>query len=203
MGDRISLLKGHSKKSQSAKVFKILIPVCVLFGIALGLFYAGWWGRKGFNYPVTDILPLNANNIGNLDTFLESLLKYGKYSVLIWLMAFIPYGHLISLLVIIIRGFGYGFTTGLLINSFGSESVKYVILLYLPQMIISFFGYYYVAKGAFCFSSKNNYKAPITEGKARINRISRYFLTLLIALMFEIFCALIETKITPILLFFV
>ena len=191
------------RKPKPDKTLDLLILSCIAAGIVMGFLFANLAGYKEFDQRFADILLKSADNINELDLFLESFLKYGKYAVIIWLMAFIPRGFFISLFTLSLRGFGYGYTTGLLLNSFGTGGIKYVITLYLAQMILSFFGYYFVTKASFQHASKRAAKVAQNKETADIGGIFKYILALSFALLFEMICTVIELKLTRNLLIFI
>ena len=76
---------------------------------------------------------LNNDSKGNI---IESIFKYGKTILALWLCGFFKYGFLGIILLIFSKGLSVGFTSSFIIKTTGSSGIFFVSRLYLLQTLI-------------------------------------------------------------------
>ena len=67
---------------------------------------------------------------------LQSIVGNLLFVVIIWVLAFARFAGFIALMVVIMQGASYGFTTAAFLANFGLRSGLAAMLVYLPQMLI-------------------------------------------------------------------
>ena len=163
------------------KLFWIVLGF-MLIGIIIGVLLVVTMNPSRQRYLYVFI-----GNYFNMDTvrseiFRESVVKYGKFVVIMWLLAFIPVGFGFNLITLMLRGTSLGFTVAFLIASFGLRGIYFTVILFLVQNIILIPAYIFVSHQSlkFCFS---NMKMHFYE----------YCLCLLIGLAACVLAALVES----------
>lgn len=72
----------------------------------------------------------------NLDVFKQSFIKYFKIAIVIWLLAFVPFGNIFSAFILGFKGISLGYTTSLFAIAYGVKGIYYAIILYFFQNFI-------------------------------------------------------------------
>jgi len=67
---------------------------------------------------------------------LQSIVGNMLFVVIIWVLAFARFAGFIALMVVVMQGASYGFTTAALVANFGVRNGLAAMLVYLPQMLI-------------------------------------------------------------------
>jgi uncharacterized membrane protein SpoIIM required for sporulation len=179
------------KRNQPSKKSRIIFFLLTLFlirGIIFGILSALFFLMNPQNESVASTSLINYINVINagetnkgIIIFQNSLFKYGRTAILLWLPAFFKFGGIIILPVFMQIGIKYGFTTTLLIKLFGYRGTLYATLLYMPQGLILLVCCYFLAYSAMRFSIRHKGKGK--KGASRHPReIKKYLFKLAIAL---------------------
>ncbi|MDR1067318.1 MAG: stage II sporulation protein M [Clostridiales bacterium] len=121
-------------KKQAALV---IIIGCFLAGIAIGAVAANTMEEDGLERisgSLTSYLgDFEPSYDSTADMLRDSVFKYAKLVVLMWLLAFAPAGGFAVFLLVMTRGAAYGFTWALLLRDFGLTGALSGAVLCLPQ----------------------------------------------------------------------
>ncbi len=131
----------------------------------------------------------NFLNTDSSEIFRESFIKYGKIILIIWILAFISMGFVISGFIVFLKGISYGFTTAFLIITYGTKGIYYACFLYLLQNIILIPAYVFIMFASIKFVFKKN-----TE---TLDSFFEYTISMLISLACVIIVCLLEAYVIP------
>ena len=159
---------------------RLALMLCVFFGFVIGVIYGKTNGSGAAAISVFFQEPLT------LAAFLEILVKYGKYPVIIWFLAFIPPGSLLSFPLLVYRGAALGFSAALI--NYGL--IKNIILL-LPQNLILIPAYIYITHESLKFAADKN---PLQSAVDK-----RYLICIVTALFFVVLAGFAEIYCIPVL----
>ena len=160
---------------------KLALILCILFGFVIGVIY----GKTNEN-GATEVMSALSREPLTFVTFLEIFVKYGKYPVIIWFLAFIPPGALLSFPLLVYRGAALGFSTALI--NYGL--IKNIILL-LPQNLILIPAYIYITHESLKFAADKNPLKPDVD--------KRYIICIVTALFFVVLAGFAEIYCIPVL----
>ncbi len=175
-----------------------LIALCFVAGLAVGIISVKSLDGAYFNeisVSIKDYLHSfnNINNADKMDRLRESIFKHTKLVIIIWLLGFIPAGGFIVFILLLVKGAGYGFTTGLLIEQFGFYGAITAAIVYLPQSIIIIPTYFFTS-----YCSINYILFNINNNKEKDSSfLKEYFCILLICCLFAILTSLLEVYVVP------
>lgn len=129
----------------------------------------------------------------------DALLKYGKTVGIAWILGFTVIGIPFSILIILLKGFTYGFTSAFLIKQYGMSGLWFGFLSYIPQNLILIPMFVFVVHGSIEFALKSGKNK---HGKARFHKDRtqewiEYGLILLVGMACVILASVIETYVTP------
>ena len=133
----------------------LAIIICLLGGAILGSVYVNLMPAQYFANISDQILQyfhsVVVMEIKSADIFLESVLKYGKVLIFIWILAFLPQASPLSLLLILYKGLGCGFTTAALLRIYGIDGLRMALLSFVPQNLLLIPAYVFVAYAGLSF----------------------------------------------------
>ncbi len=185
-------------KQQTVTAF---ILTSFVLGIVLGIFSNSFLSDDSFFKLAEDTTSyieslLNGNAITSFKHSLitNGIIKYGKIMLIFWVLAFLPYGWVAILAVILSRGAVYGFLISFLQRQYyGGMGALYSFLFILPQCIVLLPSYFYIARGSIELSHSNSGKKP----PAAI--INKRAILLATAFFTSALSGLIDSYITPLL----
>lgn len=185
-------------KTSKKQVIVIIILIVLALGIIVGALIANNLDtlKKDELYTFTSKLIFNINSleINKATVLADCFIKYGKFVIIIWLLAFIPYGSIFSLLIIFTKGLSYGFTTSFLVSSYGVKGIYYAIQMYFIQNLFMIPTYFFVAY--FCINYSMSQKEKINFNKTN-NNILEYVIVLIISCACVFLVSLIEAFVLP------
>jgi len=111
-------------------IIAILMSLIFLIGTAIGTFILIL-----SDLPNTEALWKGFTENNNI---FESIFKYGKIILAIWLCGFFKYGFIGTLAVIFIKGISIGYTSSFIIKLTGARGILFISKLYLLQTAILF-----------------------------------------------------------------
>ena len=164
------------------------------------------WGAVWANFVenesgVSGIITNFFKNYGAAEaggSFMRSVLKYGKYVAVFWLLGIFPPGILGIFTLLLIKGAGYGFTTALFTKEWGGAGVMKAVVSYLPQAFVLVPAYFFIALSASQFALEKYYDKTARQKKYKDQRnLREYFFPLFISMLFVIGAALIENSVLP------
>ncbi|MCL2873602.1 MAG: stage II sporulation protein M [Defluviitaleaceae bacterium] len=172
--------KTRLKKSQAIIFF---LSLCFITGTIAGIFSALTMNEQNALRSIESIVNyINRINLGETSPpiiiFVDSLIKHGTTALLIWVLALIKFGGLIILPAFMLTGARYGFSTALLIKTFGFRGLIYAAFIYLPQAMILIPCYFLLSYCGINFSLTS-----ITKNGKFYSEIKNYAFKLLIALL--------------------
>ncbi len=181
----------------------IMLLFCFLAGIIIGVVCINVMNEK--DYITTSestkvyLSGFSSSELKAGEIFRDSVFKYVKLVVVMWLLAFVPSGGFFTLIVIMTRGIGYGFSTALLVRLFGFDGLICAAILYLLQSIIIVPIYFFVAFSSIGFTLYNLKNAKQAENSSAYS-LKMYGAVLLIGCGGAITAALIDSLVVPMLI---
>ncbi len=143
------------------------------------------------NFSVTDI---NQKTV-----MIDSLIKYGKYIVIIWIMGFSMPGTLVTGFMFFIKGTAYGFTSAFIISKFGMYGILISFFSYFPQNLVFLPAMFLLGYCSIDFATVKLKNIKDRPQKSIKPIVSKYVVILILGLACVLLTALIETYITPVL----
>lgn len=194
--------KHKSHRLPRTKAVLLLILFSLIMGIVIGVVSSNCLSEQSYKKTADNtslyLKSFKTNNQNKLDIFRESVVKYVKVVIIIWLLAFVPAGGFFTLIIIMVRGVSYGFTTSFLIKMFGSEGVVCAALLYLPQTLILIPTYFYIAFLSINFILFNLNSFKKSSSKKMLNDITiKYIVSFVICCLLCAFAAFIDAFVVP------
>ena len=130
-------------------IIKTVFFISLAAGLAAGVIY-GWMFTSEhlyvqFPWTSASVLP---------NIFFESLFKYSKYFIILWILAFLPAWLPVSFFVMFLRSFGVGFAGFFLFFNHGFFAVVYSFLLIIPQNAVFFLTAFFLLRVSYIFSGK-------------------------------------------------
>lgn len=183
-----------SKKNKTTRKQWTIIAtfISLTLGIIIGALIANNLdlSRKDELYNFTSKLLLNINSleINKFTVLTDCFLKYGKFVIIIWMLAFVPLGSIFSLLVILTKGLSYGFTTAFLVISYGAKGIYYATQMYFIQNLLMIPTYFFIAYYCINYSMCR---------KKNTNDILEYGIVLVIGFACVFLVSLIEAFLLP------
>lgn len=140
----------------------------------------------------------NGESAGSNDLFIQSLLHNIKYIGLMWLLGISIIGLPVILIVLFIKGMVIGFTVGFLVNQMGWDGFLLSFVSILPQNFIIIPVFIIMAVITISFSMqmiRRQFMKKISNPVFPL--LSKYFVTLLIAMVCLSAAAAVEAYISP------
>ncbi len=136
-------------KQEKRQMMAVMICLFFLLSTTLGAVFANGLSQEAVSELQYHMQKLFAEEKEN--TFWSIFLKYFKYDALIWLGGCFYYGGVLSAGVLAFRGISLGYTTAVLIRSYGGNGIVAAIFSLLPQNIILLPVYFFMTWLALCF----------------------------------------------------
>lgn len=172
-------MKRKPKKSYE-QIWKLIYAVCGIFlcGVAIGAVFAnyvgiGWLDDMG-------ILLEQGTETGDVQSFGEIFWKYGKYQLLIWLGGWRPLGMAVSGSAFVFRGISLGFSSAMILLSYGFSGIARVVVSFLPQNMILIPAYIAMMCVAIVYTERLQTDVGLYRRKRKVdNKQAEYILLLL------------------------
>ena len=200
-------MRRHSKKMDE-RLLRIAVIIMIGFVIstALGAVLCnGIYGAKASELSVelkTFFSGVRENGVAGAGSFSNVFIKYFKYGIFIWVGGWLGYGIILSGAALCFRGISLGFTTSMLLQTYGFKGILAAALTILPQNLILIPMYLGLTWLAVCFwlrqKGGQSGKAGLRREKNR--QYTEYGVILCGALFLTAFAAGIETAIIPLLM---
>lgn len=126
--------------------------------------------------------------------------KYLKYSLFIWIGGWLSYGCIISGVALCFRGLSLGFTTAMLLRTYGFKGFFVALLTIVPQNLILIPAYLILTWAATCFWLR---RGRSSNGKAGLRReknkqYTEYSIFLMAAILLIAVATLVEAFVIPV-----
>jgi len=125
---------------------------------------------------------------------LQSIVGNMLFVVIIWVLAFARFAGFTALMVVVMQGASYGFTTAALVANFGVRSGLAATLVYLPQMLILAPTLLYVCTSSLNYVSLTLNGRLQTYGEAHFRQ---HIKVLAIAAILAVAAAMFDVLISP------
>lgn len=182
------------------KIFEERIGIVIIATYMIGLLIGAFLANNVDAVQQSELQQYIYNGFANLkqvgisykEYFMANLMNHLKLIVFIWILGYIPYGYVVSVITIFIKGCMYGFTEAFLTSQFGLNGLLIGFLSYLPQNIIFIPALYILSKMSIrnSFNNKN-----INKGTK--NMFQEYILLLIVIIVCFVLGTIIETYISP------
>ena len=119
----------------SERIWRCIPIAAVLIGAVAGSIAANMRTEYLQEYIagyITGLAPMSDKAVG----LIEAVIKYGKTILCIWILGFIAVGMYVMQMVLFLKGFSYGFTTGVVLHTLGLRKGLACVMLYLPQSLL-------------------------------------------------------------------
>ena len=136
-------------KQEKRQMMAVMICLFFLLSTTIGAIFANGLSQEDVSALQLNIQKLFAEQKAN--TFSAIFLKYLKYDILIWLGGCFCYGGVLSAGVLAFRGISLGYTTAILIRSYGGNGIVAAICSLFPQNLILLPVYFFMTWLALCF----------------------------------------------------
>lgn len=128
-----------NKEPNTGSKLSLLLIGSVFAGFIPGVIWSFLYPEGGYN--LVDginayLSDFSISPLSQLEIIIDSALKYGKFIVSVWFMAYLPIGVLFVFAILFIKGFSLGFTIGALICVKGLSGALISICLILPQNLV-------------------------------------------------------------------
>lgn len=197
------MVRQHRKIRVNDNQMRIAVLTMAVFLVstALGAILCnGFYGAKAQEMGVelhTFFSGIRENGVSG--NFASVYFKYIKYGLFIWMGGFLAYGVIISGVALCFRGVCLGFTTAILLNTYGLKGFLAATLTILPQNMILIPVYVCLTWAAVCFWYKRHNRGIGKAGlrRERNKQLTEYSIFLCGALLLTAVATFIETSVIP------
>ena len=127
----------------------LVIALCFAAGLVAGALSVHGMGEVRFAKAASDMATylhtMGASPLSKAELFRASVFKHVKLVVIIWFLAFAPAGGFAVFVLLLLRGASYGFTTALLVDSYGATGLVTSAILYMPQCLVLVPAYFFMS----------------------------------------------------------
>ena len=121
------------------QVFFVIIVASLIIGAIIGSVSANILDEESYavlaGYIIQYVNTVRDSPQDSATLFLYSFTRYVIIAIFIWILVYGKIGMTAGLLVLLIRGVGFGFTTSFLIREFGMQGIGTAITLYFFQNV--------------------------------------------------------------------
>ena len=157
------------------KRFFIIPLMCLLAGLCAGALQAKGIGQEHISIIESVFAQSLESRQGTSGAFVSNVLRNGGLMLIIWLCAFIPFGHITAGFILFVSAMSYGLTAVALFPTISQGGVMYVTTLGLQWIILLAAAFLLCVAGLYYRSSKNK------QASQNRHLLLTYFVILLIA----------------------
>lgn len=191
----------YQKKKNSIKSEKILLLVCICFllgvtGGALAANIAGQSGKEAFALFLKKYLTMEEDV-----SFGYVFWKYLKYDLLIWVGGWLSMGIFLSGSICLFWGVSLGFTTAMMMASYGKKGVLLAMVGVVPQNLILIPVYLAMTSAAmyYLFAWEEEVFRQRAAKREKRKRKTEYLILLTASVVLICLASCIEIYVTPLL----
>lgn len=192
---------GREKQETAKRWLSTVLIICVVTGFAAGAVKAYLMSESAAGSLLGQLNSYFAALTSGTErtdiAFIECMVKYSKYAVLIWFLAFIPPAAIGSCAVLFAKGISLGYTMGALVRIYGAQGVYTGVTLCLLQNIILVPAYISIAKSCLFYAMANSGSGKKSAVSIARSGFAEYFISLIFCLACMALASLFEVYILP------
>jgi len=172
---KLKKYKTHGKRIVMDKKFFIIPLACLLAGLCAGAIQAKGIGQEHLSIIQSVFAQSVESRQGTSGAFVNNVFRNGGLMLIIWLCAFIPFGHIAAGFILFVSAMSYGLTAVVLFPAFSQGGFMYVASIGLQWIILLVAAFLLYVSGLYYRASKNK------QASQNRHRLLTYFVILLIA----------------------
>ena len=172
---KLKKYKKHGKRIMMDKRFYIIPLMCLLAGLCAGAVQAKGIGQERLSVIESAYAQSIESQQDTSGVFVHNVLRNGGLMLIIWLSAFLPFGHIAACFILFVSAMSYGLTSVALFPVLSRGGFMYIASLGIQWIILLAAAFFLCVSGLYYRASKNK-----QESQNR-HLLLTYFVILLIA----------------------